>query len=121
MGCEQFQPAALDSPTTRLLDEIKRSLASAEALSATDATAAGEDVKPGQLPKVEKLSGWLRDPQRFPVIIKLEGFQGGRKASGYKLRVNSQADVIVYTGDGWIMNTLGALWIRLVSVFSYVY
>ncbi len=34
---------------------------------------------------------------------------------------NAQADVIVYTGDNWLMNNLGKVWIRLMSWLSYAY
>jgi len=35
--------------------------------------------------------------------------------------LNSQADVIVYTGDHPFWNTLGKFWIRLMSWLSYAY
>ena len=37
------------------------------------------------------------------------------------LRHNSQVDVIIYTGDGFFWNLLGKLWIRIVSLSSYLY
>jgi len=37
------------------------------------------------------------------------------------LRHNSQVDVIIYTGDGWFWNSLGKLWIRLMTLMSYAY
>lgn len=81
----------------------------------------GQETAPGQLQKVESPRGWLRDPQRFPLIINLPDY-GSSKAEGtVGLGVNSQADVIVYTGGNPIMNGLGALWIRLVAILSYAY
>lgn len=72
----------------------------------------------GELPDVEDARGWLRDAQRFPVIIEfdesLRGVTLGR-------RVGAQADVIVYTGGNVVMNAIGWLWIRAASMFSYAY
>ncbi|MFQ5937350.1 MAG: HlyD family secretion protein [Acidiferrobacterales bacterium] len=73
----------------------------------------------GGLAKVSGKSGWLREPQRFPVIIKFDESFGKDVKLGR--RFGSQADVIVYTGDHMILNALGWLWIRLMSLLSYVY
>jgi multidrug resistance efflux pump len=61
-------------------------------------------------------SGWLRETQEFPVRIK---FDSVPYPSG--LRVGAQASVIIYTGSNQVMNALGWLWIRLVTLFAYVY
>jgi multidrug resistance efflux pump len=70
----------------------------------------------GELETVQADSGWLRDAQRFPVIIKFsdDNSRGIRRHGG-------QADVQIYTGDHFIVNTLGRIWIRLMSYLSYVY
>ncbi|MBT8130106.1 MAG: HlyD family secretion protein [Gammaproteobacteria bacterium] len=70
----------------------------------------------GGLVTVESKSGWLRDAQRFPVIIVFDD----ERAYGLR-RLGGQADVLVYTGNNWIINPLGWLYIRLLSLFSYVY
>ncbi len=70
----------------------------------------------GQLAKVDGKSGWLRESQRFPVIITFDD----DSARGLR-RLGGQADVIVYTGSNWIVNPLGWLWIRMLSWLSYVY
>jgi multidrug resistance efflux pump len=68
----------------------------------------------GGLPTIKNQTGWIRDPQRFPVRIELD-------AEGYVpgLRHGSQANVIIYTGDNSIANWLGEIWIHLVSVLTY--
>jgi len=70
----------------------------------------------GELETVKANSGWLRDAQRFPVIIKFsdDSSRGIRRHGG-------QADVQIYTGDHFFVNTLGRIWIRLMSLLSYVY
>jgi multidrug resistance efflux pump len=70
---------------------------------------------PGALPTVEGASGWLRDPQRFPVVVRFDTEQ-----TAGLLRVGGQVDVIVYTGNNFILNTIGKLRIRLSSLLSYV-
>jgi multidrug resistance efflux pump len=70
----------------------------------------------GGLAKIEGKSGWLREPQRFPVIITFEGDE----AYGLR-RLGGHADVLVYTSNNWIINPLGWLYIRLLSWLSYVY
>lgn len=70
----------------------------------------------GDLASVEGNSGWLRDAQRFPVIIHF----ADNSSMGYR-RLGGQADVQIYTGGNFIVNTLGWLWIRMLSVLSFVY
>jgi multidrug resistance efflux pump len=76
----------------------------------------GRSESLGALRIIEGQQGWLRDAQRFPVIIEFtdDSVLGLR-------RVGGQADVTVYTGDNWLLNALGWFWIRLMSVLSYVY
>jgi multidrug resistance efflux pump len=81
---------------------------------------AGRQAQAGDLPTVENASGWLRDPQRFPVLISIEGYNNG-KVGKLGVRANSQASAIVYTGNNGFWNALGRLWIRTVSYLSYAY
>jgi len=80
---------------------------------AVDSSASGDA---GELASVSSRSGWLRDAQRFPVIIRFDD-----DSSRGLRRVGGQADVLVYTGSNTIINSLGRLWIRALSWFSYIY
>ena len=80
---------------------------------AVDSSASGEA---GELASVSSRSGWLRDAQRFPVIIRFDD----DSSKGLR-RVGGQADVLVYTGNNKIINTLGRWWIRALSWLSYIY
>lgn len=71
----------------------------------------------GTLPTIDNDRNWLRDEQRFPVTIDFDASD----LPSSDLRVGSQATVIVYTGDHWIMNTLGRFYIRLNALLSYAY
>lgn len=69
----------------------------------------------GSLPTVDNNRQWLRDAQRFPVVVEFTG----QKTNG--IRVGSQASVIVFTGDSWILNSIAWLQIRIGSLLSYAY
>ncbi|HEV2898139.1 MAG TPA: HlyD family secretion protein [Pseudaminobacter sp.] len=71
------------------------------------------DPKTG-LPKISTDSGWVRTPQSFPVRLILD--EGRPKGVGY----GSQANVVIYTGDNPVTNALGSIWMRLLSVLTYV-
>jgi len=69
----------------------------------------------GDLPSVSSTQGWLRDPQRFPVIISFD-----RDQVGVIPRFGGQVDVIIYTGNHGMLNAIGKFRIRLMSWLSYV-
>jgi len=71
----------------------------------------------GSLPTINNNRTWLRDAQRFPVIIDFE--MSGDEMR--KLKVGAQVTTIIYTGDNWLFNALGAMYIRIGSIFSYAY
>ena len=68
----------------------------------------------GELPTVSERTGWMRDPQRFAVIIEFsdEAAVGLRRAGG-------QANVVVYTGSNPLLNSLASLRLRIASWASY--
>jgi multidrug resistance efflux pump len=71
----------------------------------------------GALPTIQNNRQWLRDAQRFPVTVDFEMSREDMR----KLKVGSQTSVIIFTGDNWILNTLGKLYIRVGSLLSYAY
>lgn len=72
----------------------------------------------GALPTVENNRQWLRDSQRFPVIIDIRSVGAADSAA---IRIGSQASVLVYTGGNWLLNSAAWAYIRLASLFSYAY
>ena len=73
----------------------------------------------GQLAPSPQDQGWLRDPQRFPVRILV--LPDEAKDAGIDVgRSGAQANVIIFTSDGSIMNPIGRLWIRIVALLSYL-
>jgi multidrug resistance efflux pump len=82
---------------------------------------ASDGTRDSGLPSIPQVSGWMRDPQRFPVRIAMTGYEVGSDAYDVRRMMNGQADVIVYTGENGFLNALGATWMRLMSVISYAY
>jgi multidrug resistance efflux pump len=76
---------------------------------------ATDQTNKGGLPTVTEKKGWLQDPQRFPVIIS-----GDEKEITDLYRLGGQVDVVVYTGDSFLLNSIAAFKIRLMSYLSYV-
>ena len=77
------------------------------------------DAPSGQLTPVSDPQGWLREPQRFPVRIMILP-EEAKKAGFDTGRSGAQANVIVFTGDNFIMNPIGRLWIKIVALLSYL-
>ncbi|MBK8108046.1 MAG: HlyD family secretion protein [Betaproteobacteria bacterium] len=74
--------------------------------------------KPGALPTVQNQRDWLRNAQRFPVLID---FEDPAQAARLGARVGSQVNVLVYTGERPILNTLGQALMGLSRLLSYAY
>ena len=75
-----------------------------------------DQTNKGGLPDIQSKSGWLLDPQRFPVIISIENNVDLKNI----IRLGGQVDVVVYTGDSFILNAIASFRIRLMSWLSYV-
>ena len=72
----------------------------------------------GTLPTVQNDPNWLRQAQRYSVLIDFDLPKGEGR---YPLKVGSQATVVVYTGDHLLVNPLARFYMWLVSVLTYAY
>ncbi|NIL95199.1 MAG: biotin/lipoyl-binding protein [Woeseiaceae bacterium] len=72
----------------------------------------------GSLPTIDNQREWLRDEQRFAVIID---FELPSSADRMGIRVGAQASVMVLTGNSFLFNTWGKVKIRFVSWLTYAY
>ena len=70
----------------------------------------------GDLETIESSGGWLRDAQRFPVYVSFDV-----ESTKGLLRLGGQADVQFYSTNNWLINSMGWIWIHLLSWFSYIY
>lgn len=66
------------------------------------------------LATIRNPSGWVREPQRFPVRLI---FTGDRPQG---VRYGGQANVVVFASDSTVLHAIGSAWIRLVSFLTYV-
>src|SRR6516165_4117995 len=76
------------------------------------------DVDPATgLPKTHQgTGGWLSSAQRFPVDLAFETADGPPRG----VRYNARASVIFYAGEHPVFDVLAWLWIRLISVLTFV-
>jgi len=79
----------------------------------------GDEAPTGQLADVQAANGWLREPQRFLVRIVLTPTDDGKAALAFG-RSGAQANVMVFTDDGSILNPIGRLWMRAIAMLSYL-
>ena len=70
----------------------------------------------GDLESIESNAGWLRDAQRFPVYVTFDA-----ESTKGLLRLGGQADVQFYSTGNWLINSMGWIWIRMLSLFSFIY
>jgi len=79
----------------------------------------GDEAPSGQLATVQAPQGWIRQPQRFPVRIQLVP-NDDEKARADASRSGAQANVIIFTSDKSLMNPIGRIWIKLITLLSYL-
>ncbi len=103
----------LDMHPGKIVKGVIESFSSAVSISGGDA--------PGQLATAPSANGFLREPERFPVRIVLPGYEAGSLEDDLKFQLNGQADIIMYLSDSTLLNFVGRVYIRLVSVFTYAY
>ncbi len=101
-----------------LLDSLPGQLFEGEIRSVGYGVGDGKNQPAGTLPTVDNNRDWLRQAQRFPVKV---AFQSDDFPPVEALRIGGQADVLVYTGESGVLHLLGALYIRLMSLFSFLY
>jgi multidrug resistance efflux pump len=101
-----------------VLDVLPGKVLKGRVRSVGNGISSGQPAPPGTLPTIQNSRDWLRQAQRFPVAIAFDPSDAERLR---KARVGGQAEVMVFTGDNFVMNTLGAAYIRLKSWLSYLY
>lgn len=72
----------------------------------------------GSLPTIKNDTRWLRQAQRYPVLVD---FELPEDVHGVPLKVGSQASVVVYAGTHPVTNLLGRGLIRGLSVLTFAY
>jgi multidrug resistance efflux pump len=80
---------------------------------------AGLSPPAGTLPAIRNDRDWVRQSQRFPIIIGFDPEQD--RALREKLRIGGQASVISYSEGAGLLRLLGKAQIRLASLLSYAF
>ena len=101
-----------------LLDAMPGTVLKGRVRSIGSGVSSGKEPPAGSLPEIDNSRDWLRQAQRFPVAVEFERSELARLRG---VRVGGQADVIIYTEDAFMTRLLGRLYIRLMSLLSYVY
>jgi multidrug resistance efflux pump len=107
------------SPVEIIFDALPGAVFNGQVRTIGLGISAGQAPAPGTLPTVQNNRDWLRQAQRFPVVVDFDIAQDARLRG--KLRVGGQASVIAYTGEHPLLDTLGRWYIRLLSWLSYLY
>ena len=101
-----------------VLDVLPGEVLKGRVRSVGSGVSSGEQAQPGTLPTIQNSRDWLRQAQRFPVTVEFDADEAERLR---KVRIGGQAEIMVFTGDNFVMNLLGAGYIRLMSWLSYLY
>ena len=107
------------SPVEILFDVMPGRVFKGQVRSIGLGVSAGQASPPGTLPTIQNNRDWLRQSQRFPVVIGFDVTQA--EVLDDHLRIGGQATIIAYTEGHGILNLLGKIYIRLMSLFSYAY
>ncbi|AYN27199.1 MULTISPECIES: HlyD family secretion protein [Buttiauxella] len=101
-----------------LLDSMPGHIFKGQVRSIGYGVSAAQSQPAGVLPTVDNNRDWLRQAQRFPVKI---AFSKDDLPPVEGLRVGGQVDVLVYANGSGLMSFLGSIYIRFMSLFSYIY
>jgi len=107
------------SPVEILFDVLPGQVFTGEVRSIGVGVSVSQPPPPGTLPTIQNNRDWLRQSQRFPVVIGFDPVQDEELRK--QLRIGGQASVIAYAEGHGFLELLGKAYIRLLSLLSYAY
>jgi multidrug resistance efflux pump len=107
------------SPVEILFDSLPGEVFDGSIRSIGVGVSAGQAPPAGTLPTIQNDRDWLRQSQRFPVIVEFDIAQQPHLLK--QLRIGGQASVIAYGEGNVLLSLLGRLYIRMMSALSYAY
>jgi multidrug resistance efflux pump len=107
------------TPVEILFDVLPGRVFQGEVRSVGLGISAGLNQPAGTLPTIQNDRDWLRQSQRFPVIVGFDPEQDPGLPG--QLRIGGQASVIAYTEGAGLLRLLGKAAVRLASWLSYAY
>ncbi len=102
-----------------LFDSLPGSVYSGSIRTIGLGVSAGSQHPPGTLPTVQNNRDWLRQAQRFPVLIDIDEDQFA-ELDGH-IRIGGQVSVVSYSEGSGVLNMLGSAYLRLMSWLAYAY
>jgi len=108
----------IGTPVELVIDAMPGNVFSGKVRSIGLGVAAGQPPAAGNLPTIENNRDWLRQSQRYPVMIEVDSEYHKRIRN--HVRIGGQAEVIAYSDDAWL-KLIGMIYIRIMSLFSYAY
>ena len=107
------------SPVEIVFDVVPGRVFPGEVRSIGVGVSVNQPPPPGTLPTIQNNRDWLRQSQRFPVVV---GFKpADHEELSRQLRIGGQASVIAYAEGHGFLELLGKAYIRLLSLLSYAY
>ena len=107
------------TPVDIVLDALPGRIFDGEVRSIGLGVSDGRSQPVGSLPTIQNDRDWLRQAQRFPVIIEFDTSQADELRQ--QLRIGGQATVIAYSDQSAVLDWLGRLYIRINSWLTYAY
>ena len=109
----------VNTPVEIVIDSMPGEVFSGSIRSIGLGISAGQPPPPGSLPTIQNNRDWLRQAQRYPVMIQFD--KGELERLRENIRIGGQAEVIAYTEESHFLKLIGKFFIRVMSWFSYAY
>lgn len=109
----------IGTPTEIIVDALPGQVFSGAVHSIGLGVAVGQTQAAGNLPTIDNSRDWLRQSQRFPVMIKFNPDQ--YELLKDSIRIGGQTEVIAYSDKSGLLKIIGKVYIRMMSWISYAY
>ncbi|MFT4613133.1 MAG: multidrug resistance efflux pump [Bacteroidia bacterium] len=109
----------IGSPVEILFDALPGQVFPGRVRSIGLGISAKQAAPAGTLPTISNNRDWLRQSQRFPVVVEFS--PADSKALRQQIRIGGQAAVMAYSEGHGILKLIGKAYIRVMSFFSYAY
>jgi multidrug resistance efflux pump len=107
------------SPVAILFDVMPGQIFEGEVRSIGLGVSTGKTQPAGTLPKIDNNRDWLRQSQRFPVVVGFDVNQ--QEILRQHLRVGGQASVMAFSEGHGVLKFFGKFYLRIMSILSYAY
>jgi len=106
-------------PADLVFDAVPGQVFSGHVSSIGLGVSAGQAQPAGNLPQIDNSRDWLRQSQRFPVVIAFDPRPQDRLRN--QVRVGGQVEVMAYSEGSPVLTPLGKFYMKLMSWLSYLY